>query len=50
MAARGRGRGRGGWGRGRGNMPGLKDDDGNFVAMDKDAGPPPRFPVGSREL
>ena len=30
-------------------MPGLKDDDGNFVAVDKDAGPPPRYPVSRRE-
>lgn len=51
MAARG-GRGRGGWrggragGRGGFQPPGLKDDEGNIVQTEVNAGPPPLFPVG----
>ncbi|WIA34598.1 hypothetical protein OEZ86_012918 [Tetradesmus obliquus] len=50
MAARG-GRGRGGWrggragGRGGFQPPGLKDDEGNIVQTEVNAGPPPLFPA-----
>ncbi|KAF8063739.1 NLP3 [Scenedesmus sp. PABB004] len=50
MAARGRG-GRGSWrggrggGRGGAGPPGLKDDDGNVVAVEQQTGPPPLFPA-----
>ncbi|KAF6250386.1 hypothetical protein COO60DRAFT_859797 [Scenedesmus sp. NREL 46B-D3] len=50
MAARG-GRGRGGWrggragGRGGFQAPGLKDDEGNIVEAEVNAGPPPLFPA-----
>jgi hypothetical protein len=51
MSGRGRGRGRGGWrgGRagGRGAFPGLVDDDGNQVLVDKENGPPQRYPVSA---
>lgn len=51
MAARGRGRGgwRGGRSGGRGGMqaPALRDDEGNFVEVERNEGPPPLFPVSA---